>query len=277
MKEQTFLSKIGFTPCFEFISKYYPANIDRILGRIWSYCNMGNDDTCYAKVGTIASDLGISYSSVIRGLMILKEEEFIIDLTPELRNHSHHYKVNENKLLEFAEKYALSERQSTSSERTTGSITETDEQIDKLKDDSIDKKDIEEKPVANAPVISSGQIDSLIEHNTKFSFVDKEDFIKYSSKNNSSSVLNKESMNDISSSTEQEEPLSETDLIIPDAVEANDRTGVTSTPDDPVEKIKELANLGLHPKFVYKESNEMMRLFPQRAREIDSILLQAGY
>lgn len=100
MKNESFLTKIGFTPCFDVISRIYPKNVDRVLGKIWRFSQMG-DGVCNAAIGRMAKELGISYSTVERAISILLSEKLIEDLTPGLRNHPHTYRVNEDAIVEL--------------------------------------------------------------------------------------------------------------------------------------------------------------------------------
>ena len=105
MDTKNFLKKLGnFTPCFDFVTVGYPKETDKVLGKIWRYTQM-RDGVCKAGIARIAEELGISYPTVERRIKLLKKEEFIIDLSPELRHHPHTYTVNEDKILKENEVY----------------------------------------------------------------------------------------------------------------------------------------------------------------------------
>ena len=82
-----------FTPCFDLFSECYPKHIDRIFGKVYRFAQ-NKEKACTASIDRIAKELNLSYSTIIRTLDYLIKVGFIIDKTPNLRNHPHTYLIN---------------------------------------------------------------------------------------------------------------------------------------------------------------------------------------
>lgn len=78
----------SFTPLFDALTQRYGVVTAAVYGRIWRYCQM-EDSVCRAAQETIAADLGLSRSTVIRSTSQLVNDGYLKDLTPELRNRPH--------------------------------------------------------------------------------------------------------------------------------------------------------------------------------------------
>lgn len=88
-KIETIIS--GFVPLFDYVMDFYKDPITALVfGRRWQYCGM-EDGVCRASLAKIASDLHISEATVMRHTDKLVADGFLIDTTPNLRNHPHIY------------------------------------------------------------------------------------------------------------------------------------------------------------------------------------------
>src|SRR3990167_10229704 len=85
-----------FTPLFEELGRYYGPTDALVFGRIWRYCQQNG--YCTAAHGTIAKELGISRSTVIRAVSIFTQEGLLVDKTPTVRYRPHTYTVNNRKV-----------------------------------------------------------------------------------------------------------------------------------------------------------------------------------
>ena len=131
----------GFTPIFDIVVKetkdYITASV---FGYIWRNSKLSKG-MCTSAIKTIAEKLGLSYSSVQRRLDHLMKDGWIEDLTPGLKNRPHNYRpLVKIDIIVSAKSQGISTR----SERTSGSVTVTDE-------DTIKKQeDIKIKPMTKA-------------------------------------------------------------------------------------------------------------------------------
>ena len=83
----------GFIIAPDAIIEKHGVVVAAVYGRVWRYAQQKNK-VCYASIDTIAENLRLSRSTVIRHLKTLKDAGYLIDLTPELRNKPHTYKLS---------------------------------------------------------------------------------------------------------------------------------------------------------------------------------------
>jgi hypothetical protein len=81
-------TKLEFTIAPDVLIDKYGRLTALVWGRVWRY-EQGTDGVCNASKETIAKRLKCSEASVYRSLKILIENEYLIDLTPALRNCTH--------------------------------------------------------------------------------------------------------------------------------------------------------------------------------------------
>jgi hypothetical protein len=82
-------SRLGqFTPLFDPLVQRYGLVTASVYGLVWRYCQM-RDGICRASLLTLAQRLSISRASLICQLGLLKQEGYIQDRTPDLRNRPH--------------------------------------------------------------------------------------------------------------------------------------------------------------------------------------------
>jgi len=89
---KTVLAQVeGFTPVIDVLVEQYGGIITAaVFGRVWRYCQM-RDKVCNASLQTIAGGLGLGYQTVLRHVKTLCNDGYLVDLTPDLRNHPHIY------------------------------------------------------------------------------------------------------------------------------------------------------------------------------------------
>lgn len=63
-----------------------------IFGKIWRYEKM-RDGVCKASISTLAEEVGVSYNTILTHIQKLIDAEYIVDLTPNLKNRPHIYKT----------------------------------------------------------------------------------------------------------------------------------------------------------------------------------------
>ena len=80
----------GWTPVFDDMARKHGAITAVVFGRIWRFCQ-GEKQVCVASLDRIAEDLGLDKATVLRHAKKLVEEEYLEDLTPNLRNLPHTY------------------------------------------------------------------------------------------------------------------------------------------------------------------------------------------
>ncbi len=83
---------MNYTPLFENIVQEYGITCAAIHGSVWRYCQQNG--TCYASVEAIGARVGVKPRATINQLKTLVDAELLIDLTPDLRNRPHTYKIN---------------------------------------------------------------------------------------------------------------------------------------------------------------------------------------
>jgi biotin operon repressor len=93
------MMKLGFTPCFDFASECYPKDVDRVLGKMVRYAAL-DSGKCFATRERICKELGITEKTFDKKVKFLEAQGMIVDETPQLKNHSHTYAVNADRLLE---------------------------------------------------------------------------------------------------------------------------------------------------------------------------------
>jgi hypothetical protein len=88
---KTILANVdGWTPLIDHLSRKYGLVRSAVFGRIWRYCQ-GEKKACTASLETIAIDLGLDKSTVMRHAKILCDDGFLEDLTPDARYVPHIY------------------------------------------------------------------------------------------------------------------------------------------------------------------------------------------
>jgi hypothetical protein len=83
-----------FTPIFDEVCQHTGLIPAAVYGVVWRCCQM-SDHVCYASLETIGLQAGVSKRTVIRALVVLEEQAWIVDLTPTYRNASHVYQVTQ--------------------------------------------------------------------------------------------------------------------------------------------------------------------------------------
>lgn len=92
MSSKTILGEVdGFTPVIDSILKEHGVSVALVFGRVWRYCQFGTG-LCFASIETIATDLGISYTTAFNAIKKLCESGHLEDTTPNLHNHPHSYR-----------------------------------------------------------------------------------------------------------------------------------------------------------------------------------------
>lgn len=82
-----------FTPIVDDIAKELGLVTAAVYGAVWRFCQM-EDRVCRASLEKLAEVLGVDRATVMRHIKVLCEKEYLIDLTPGLRNVPHTYKDN---------------------------------------------------------------------------------------------------------------------------------------------------------------------------------------
>jgi hypothetical protein len=82
-----------FTPLFEEMTKRFGLVTSAVYGRIWRFCQ-GNENVCRASLETMAKDIGVDRSTVMRHIEKLIISGYIIDSTPDIRNAPHYYTLS---------------------------------------------------------------------------------------------------------------------------------------------------------------------------------------
>ena len=80
----------GFVPAPDLLIRRYGVVTAAVWGRIWRYCQMEHG-VCQASLETIASELNVNRSTVMRHIQRLVRDGFLVDKTPDLRNRPHTY------------------------------------------------------------------------------------------------------------------------------------------------------------------------------------------
>jgi hypothetical protein len=88
---KTILANVdGFTPLIDDIVDCHGVMVAAVFGRVWRYCQM-SDGICRAKIETLASELNLDRTTIMRHLDTLVENGYLEDTTPYLRNRPHIY------------------------------------------------------------------------------------------------------------------------------------------------------------------------------------------
>jgi len=80
----------GFTPAPDKLIELYGYVTALVWGRIWRYCQM-KGGVCFASLGKIAEEIGMSERTIIRHVDPLVKDGFLKDMTPSLKNKPHIY------------------------------------------------------------------------------------------------------------------------------------------------------------------------------------------
>lgn len=125
----------NFIKAFNPITKCLGANASVLFGKIYNYTKM-ETGLCTASRTKISDELGIGYSTFDRNMKLLIQNELIEDLTPDLRNHPHTYKIKKETIdLLFQNEIPLFQNEIlTLSKRKTHSFKMTHEKKDILKE-----------------------------------------------------------------------------------------------------------------------------------------------
>lgn len=104
---ESVVTSSGFTPCPDVLVKAYSHTTALVWGKVWRYSQM-SDGICRASILRIAEEMNIAPNTVAKHLEILEVDQYVKDLTPDVRNKPHEY-MDTGKLvlkisLEMAEK-----------------------------------------------------------------------------------------------------------------------------------------------------------------------------
>lgn len=80
----------GFTPIFDVVADAHGNVTASVHGCAWRFCQM-EDRVCKASLSTMGKLLGLDESTVSRHMKILVDNDYFVDLTPDLRNKPHVY------------------------------------------------------------------------------------------------------------------------------------------------------------------------------------------
>ncbi|MBN2257977.1 MAG: helix-turn-helix domain-containing protein [Anaerolineaceae bacterium] len=83
-----------FTPYFDRLAPEIGQVPTLVFGAIWRYCQM-SDNVCKATLQTLANRLSVNRLTIIRAIRVLVTAGLIVDLTPDLRNRPHIYRLTE--------------------------------------------------------------------------------------------------------------------------------------------------------------------------------------
>jgi len=88
---KTILAEVnGFTPVIDTILQEVGVMSAVVFGRVWRYCQM-KDGVCNASLETIAEELKVDRTTIIRHMGLLVQHGYLQDHTPDLRNRPHIY------------------------------------------------------------------------------------------------------------------------------------------------------------------------------------------
>lgn len=82
----------GFTPVIDVIADALGLIPAAVYGVVLRYCQF-KDGVCYETLETLAEHLGCAPSTVQRQIRRLCQKGYLTDITPELRNSPHHFKI----------------------------------------------------------------------------------------------------------------------------------------------------------------------------------------
>ncbi len=109
-----------FTPYFDTLAPEVGQVPTLVFGVIWRFCQM-TDNVCKATLQTLADRLAVNRMTIIRAIQVLTTADLIKDLTPDLRNRPHVYRLTP-KAQRLVSAYAVSE----SDTQPAVSVTESD-------------------------------------------------------------------------------------------------------------------------------------------------------
>lgn len=89
-----------FTPLFDEITARCGLNASATYGLIWRFSQM-RDGICRASVSTIADRLKLNRSTIQRHISVLITDGYLLDLSPDLRNRPHIYKIAPHKFTQI--------------------------------------------------------------------------------------------------------------------------------------------------------------------------------
>ena len=134
---KTILSEAdGFTPVIDCVVGETSLMTAVVFGRIWRFCQM-KDGVCNASLEKIAEDIGIDKATVMRHAKNLVDCGYLIDLTPDLRNHPHTYADTGKAGLKIGIIAGVAECNATVAECNTG-VAQNQLKIDIKKDSKIE-------------------------------------------------------------------------------------------------------------------------------------------
>jgi hypothetical protein len=136
----------GFTPVIDCLVKEYGLVTAAVFGRIWRFCQM-KDGVCQASLETLAEDIGLDKATIMRHAKKLVDFEYLIDLTPDLRNHPHTY-ADTGKVT-LTSKIGVAHRNAGVAQDNTG-VAENQLKIVIKKDSKIDTRPSKEELLKNA-------------------------------------------------------------------------------------------------------------------------------
>jgi hypothetical protein len=88
---KTILSELdGFTPVIDCLVQEYGLVTAAVFGRIWRFCQM-KDGVCNAPLEKVSEGIGLDKATIMRHAKKLVEGGYLVDLTPDLKNHPHTY------------------------------------------------------------------------------------------------------------------------------------------------------------------------------------------
>lgn len=164
----------GFTPAPDVLIRDYGYMTALVWGKVWRYCQM-SDGVCRAALDRISTELGMSYSTILRHIKPLCDDGYLYDSTPELKNKPHIYsdtgkirirvsveaqvysvtKKEQNTPLSHKDRVTLSERQSET-------VTERDEESNKKeKETTLTPEEIEQ---------ANNKVDAILRLNRNSAF-----------------------------------------------------------------------------------------------------------
>ena len=82
----------NFSPAPDILLTLFDPYTALVYGKIARF-SMMKDRVCKASIGRIAQELGMSEDTVQRRIQSLEDKRLIEDLTPDLRNFPHEYKL----------------------------------------------------------------------------------------------------------------------------------------------------------------------------------------
>jgi DNA-binding transcriptional ArsR family regulator len=150
----------GFTPCMANLVKEHGVITSLVYGRVWRYCQ-GDDCVCSASIEKISTDLKLSYKTVTRHLGVLVKNGYLIDHTPELRNHPHKYSCSNKADIGITVEVIDEKCLDLKSEKETSARSESPSARSESPSDSDFKSDEERKESKKEESPSSGNANAM--------------------------------------------------------------------------------------------------------------------